>query len=62
MKKIFNSIFGNPTMDCFEEIRQLIADENLTSEHLNFIRNKYPNELHSWKFDERVTKIVMYNL
>ena len=60
--KWLKNILGNPTLECVEEIRQLIADNNLTNNHLNFIRNKYPNELHSWRRNGRLFKIRMYNL
>lgn len=68
MANWLKSVFGsNSTTDCLEEIKQLSDDQNLTDNHLNFIRSKYPNELHSWKrekiFDGRkLIKIRMYNL
>jgi len=60
LKKIFNK-YGD-TEKCVDDIIQLFKDNNLTEDNLKFVRNKYPDELHSWKRnDNRIIKIVMYN-
>lgn len=59
---IFKRLFGNPTRDCLDDIVQLSNDNNLTDDNLNFIRNKYPNELHSWVRGKKVVKIRMYKI
>lgn len=59
IKKIFNSY--DDTERCLDDIIQLYRDNNLTESNLKFVRNKYPNELHSWKRDSGVIKFRMYN-
>ena len=54
--------FNNDTEKCMKEIKKLSDDDNLLDIHLEHIRRKYPNELHSWKRELNKVKIVMYKM
>ena len=58
LKKIFDK-YGD-TEKCVDDIIQLSKD-NLTEDNLKFVRNKYPDELHSWKKENGIIKFRMYN-
>jgi len=59
LKKIFDK-YGD-TEKCVNDIIQLHKDNNFTESNLEFVRSKYPDELHSWKKEDGVIKFRMYN-
>ena len=61
MYKFLQAIFGNSTMNCIDEIKALVACNNLSDETLEIIRKKYPDELESW-IHGKIFKIRMFEL